>query len=150
MKALPVKAGLLAVGLCLGFGAVPAAAESTDLGQPAEVELFEIEVDQHWTVDGLRPSTDVIAYQPAGTLWEATTSVELDQGGVPVINGFSARSDSDSYPVLWTVASPQGIPPNALAAGGEATGKIYFDVTGAAPTSVAYTVDGEDVAVWGR
>lgn len=144
-----VTAALLAAALGLGLSA-PAAAQSTDLGEPAEVELFEIEVDQEWTVDDLRPSTDVIAYQSNGTLWEATTSVTLPQGGVPVVNGFSARSDGQSYPVLWTVATPQGIAPNALPAGGEAGGKIYFDVTGAAPTAVAYSVNGQDVAVWGK
>lgn len=130
------------------IGAAPAAAETIDLGEPAEVELVEIEVEQHWTVADLQPSTDVIAYRPAGSLWEATTTVELDHGGVPVLSGFSARSDTASYPVLWNVPSPLGIVPSPLSPGGSATGKIYFDVTGAAPTSVAYTVDGEDVAVW--
>ena len=145
---ISLAAGLLAaVAIAL---AAPAAAEEAELGEAAEVELVEIEADQMWTVDDLRPSTDVIAYQPAGTLWEATTSVMLPRGGVPVINGFSARADGQSYPVLWTVATPQGVAPNALPAGGEAAGKIYFDVNGPAPTSVAYTVNGADAAVWGK
>lgn len=150
MKRTGLKATLLVAVLAAGSPAASAAADTTDLGQPADVELVEIEVEQHWTVGDLRPSTDVIAFRPAGTLWEATATVKLDQGGVPVISNFVARSDTNNYPVLWTVASPLGVAPNALPAGGEATGKLYFDVTGAAPTSVAYIVDGEDAAVWGR
>ena len=60
----------------------------------------------------------------------------LAAGGVPVIPGFAATSGAQSYPVLWGVASGQGINPSALPAGGSATGKIYFDVTGGAPNSV--------------
>jgi len=56
-----------------------------------------------------------------------TTS--LDNGGVPVI-------------------SPLGIPANALPPGVSASGKIYFDVTDAAPTAIAYTVNGADAVVW--
>jgi len=49
---------------------------------------------------------------------------------------------------LWGVAAPLGVPPAALPPGGSATGKLYFDVTGPPPDSVAYTADGTDLAVW--
>lgn len=125
-----------------------ASAETIDLGDTADVDVVDIEIEQHWTVSDLQPSNDVISYRPAGSLWEATVSTELDHGGVPVISGFSARAADQIYPVLWAVPSPLGIPPNALPPGGTAAGKIYFDVTGAAPTSVAYTVDGIEPVVW--
>lgn len=78
----------------------------------------------------------------------ALVTTELDHGGVPVVSGFSARADDASYPVLWNVASPTGIPPNVLTPGGSANGKIYFDVTGSAPSSVAYTAGNGNVIVW--
>lgn len=139
------------IGMTLGsvWGGTPAAgAETTDLGSPAEVELMEIEVDQQWMVDDLRPSADALPYQPAGTLWEATATVELATGGVPVVAGFSARSDAQAYPVLWQVAAPLGVSPAPLPPNGSARGKLYFDVTGDPPDSVAYIVDGTDAAVW--
>lgn len=136
---------LLAATFALG---PTASADTLDLGDQADIDIIEIEVQQHWTVGDLQPSRDVIAYRPAGSLWEATATAALDNGGVPVISGFSARSADGSYPVLWGVASPQGIPPNPLPPGGTATGKIYFDVTGGAPTSVAYAVNGVDAVVW--
>jgi hypothetical protein len=125
-----------------------ASAENVDLGGTADVDPIDIETEQHWTVGDLMPSTDAIAYQPAGTLWEASVTTTLDNGGVPVISGFSARSDDNTYPVLWQVASPQGIPAGALPPGGSASGKIYFDATGAAPTTVVYAIDGADAFVW--
>lgn len=127
-----------------------AAAETVDLGGAADVDLLDIEngtdveIDQEWTISDLKPSTDTIPYRPAGSLWEATATVELADGGIPVIPGFVARSDSDSYPVLWNVASPQAVDPSALPPAGSATGKFYFDVTGTAPTGVAFLdVEGE-------
>lgn len=114
-----------------------------NLGSPVDVGG-----GQQWTVSNLQPSADAIPYQPAGSLWEATATSQLAAGGVPVIPGFAANSGAQSYPVLWGVASGQGINPSALPAGGSATGKIYFDVTGGAPNSVSYVVDGQPVANW--
>ncbi len=126
-----------------------ASAENLDLGDRADVDIVDIEIEQHWTVTGLKPSSDVIGYRPAGSLWEATVTAELDHGGVPVVSGFSAGSDQGGYPVLWGVPSALGIPPTPLPPGGTATGKIYFDVTGDAPTRVSYAVDGIEPVVWG-
>lgn len=140
---------VLAGGLLAGAPSPVAWADDVDLGGTADVDIVDIEIEQHWTVDGLRPSTDSIPYRPVGTLWEANASVTLDQGGVPVVSSFAARSPDANYPALWNVASPLGIPPNALPPGGSANGKIYFDVTGDAPTSVAYSINGADAATWG-
>lgn len=142
--------GALSAAAVFATAAAPiAGAETVEFGDTTDVDLIDIEIEQHWTVGDLQPSTDPIPYRPAGSLWEATTTATLDHGGVPVVSGFSARADDVVYPVLWGVASPQGIAPNALPPGGVATGKIYFDVTGPAPTSVVYAVDGADVVTWG-
>jgi hypothetical protein len=103
---------------------------------------------QLWTVRDLQPSSDVIDYAPAGALWEATATVAPVGGGIPMVPGFAARAGADDYPVLWPVPTAQGINPSSLPAGGTTTGKLYFDVVGAAPTSVVYTADGHDAAVW--
>jgi hypothetical protein len=131
-----------------------AAAETVDLGGTADVDLVDIEngvdveIDQEWTIRDLRPSTDAIPYLSRGSLWEATATAELADGGIPVIAGFFARSDSDSYPVLWNVASPLAVNPAPLPPAGSVTGKFYFDVTGAAPMSVAYRDVEDDLVEW--
>ena len=138
-------AGFAAVGLLL---APAAGAETIELGDTTDVDIVDIEIEQDWTISDLRPSTDAIPYQPAGSLWEASATVEVPHGGVPMVNGFVARSGSANYPVLWGVAAPLGVSPAALPPGGTVSGKLYFDVTGPQPDSVAYTADGEDRAVW--
>ena len=61
----------------------------------------------------------------------------------PVIPGFEAMgTDHRSYPVLWQLASPAGIPAATLAEGATATGKVWLDVTGADPAAVIYTRGG--------
>ena len=137
-----------------------ATAETVDLGDSADVDLVDIEsatdaengisleIDQEWTISDLRPSTDTIAHQIAGTLWEATATAELEDGGIPVRTGFFARTDSDTYPVLWNVAIPLGVNPAALTPAGSVTGKFYFDVTGPAPTSVAYVDSEGELIEW--
>lgn len=135
-----------------------AGAETVDLGDTADVDLVDIEgtadgdsdveIDQEWTIGDLRPSTDVIPHRVAGTLWEATATVELADGGVPVMPGFFARSEAGNYPLLWEVPSAQGVNPASLPPAGSATGKFYFDVTGPAPTSVAFLDVEGDLVEW--
>ncbi len=135
-----------------------AGAETVDLGDTADVDLVDIEgtadggsdleIDQEWTIGDLRPSTDVIPHRVAGTLWEATATVELADGGVPVMPGFFARSAAGDYPLLWEVPSAQGVNPASLPPAGSATGKFYFDVTGPAPTSVAFLDAEGELVEW--
>ena len=103
---------------------------------------------QQWTVSALRPSVDVIAYSPAGTLWEATATSRSAAGGVPMVPGFTARVGAANYPVLWPVPTALGINPSALPAGGSVTGKLYFDVVGPSPVEVVFVADGADAARW--
>lgn len=137
----------LRIGL---FGSMAVAACAWSPGALADTLGSPVDVGdgQQWTVGNLRPSSDALPYQPAGSLWEATATSRMAGGGVPVIPGFAAQSGAISYPVLWGVASAQGINPASLPPGGSATGKIYFDVTGGAPNAVVYVSDGKEVATW--
>lgn len=130
------------------FGAPLAGAESTDLGERAELTAGG--VVQGWTISDLKQSTDVVSYPVRGTLWEATATNEAIQGNVqPVVSNLNARTEAgDTYRVLFQVASPQGISPAGLAQGQKSTGKVYFDVTGAAPDSVVYNDGNADLLTW--
>ncbi|WP_059016088.1 MPT63 family protein [Mycobacterium sp. M26] len=104
-----------------------------------------------WQISGLKPSTDTIpGYPLAGKLWEATAAVRAAKGSVtPIIPDFNARSaNGTNYPVLWQAATPTGISGATLPQGGKSTGKLYFDVTGPAPTQVVYNNGAADLLVW--
>ncbi|MCA2240260.1 MPT63 family protein [Mycobacterium avium] len=118
------------------------------LGSAAE--LTNGDVVQAWTVSDLKPSSDVIPYPVAGTLWEATATDHAVRGTVtPIVSNLNARARSgQTYRVLFGVATPQGVNPSTLPQGQKATGKVYFDVTGDAPDSVLYNAGGPDLAVW--
>jgi hypothetical protein len=140
-----------AAAAAVGVAAAPLAsadAEVQSLGQPAE--LVNGSVVQHWTVTGLKPSTDTVPYQPVGTLWEATATDEAISGSAtPIVSNLNARArNGETYRVLFGVATPQGVNPSTLAQGQKATGKIYFDVTGEKPDSVVYNAGGIDQLLW--
>ena len=104
-----------------------------------------------WKISDLKPSTDTIpGYPLAGKLWEASASVRAAKGGVtPIIPDFNARAAGGAnYPVLWQAATPAGISGATLQPGDKATGKLYFDVTGPAPTQVVYNNGVDDLLVW--
>ncbi|WP_369803623.1 MPT63 family protein [Mycobacterium sp. NAZ190054] len=144
-------AGAAAAATAAAFaGAAVASAEPEVkyLGQPGE--LVNGNVVQQWTITDLKPSSDVIPYQPVGTLWEATATDEAISGSViPIVSNLNARAkNGDTYRVLFGVATPQGVNPSTLAQGQKTTGKIYFDVTGEQPDSVFYSDGGPDVVLW--
>lgn len=118
------------------------------LGSAAE--LTNGDVVQAWTVSDLKPSSDVIPYPVAGTLWEATATDHAVRGTVtPIVSNLNARARSgQTYRVLFGVATPQGVNPSTLPQGQKTTGKVYFDVTGDAPDSVLYNAGGPDLTVW--
>lgn len=142
-----LRLGLFAFGAVAACAWAPAAVADdgtqTTLGGQADVGG-----GQMWTVTGLQPSSDSIPFQAAGTLWEATATAAPVGGGIPVVPGFAARGGADNYPVLWPVPTANGVNPAALPAGGSTTGKLYFDVVGQAPSSVVYSSNGHDAAVW--
>lgn len=105
-----------------------------------------------WEVDGLRPSSDPLpGYQPTGKIWEATATVHAISGAVtPAVSQFNAVAPNQAvYRVLWFVASPTNITGGTIPVGATATGKIHFDVTGPAPTTVTMNNGMEDLMVWG-
>jgi hypothetical protein len=103
-----------------------------------------------YTVENLQPSNDVINAPVAGQLYEAEVTVDAQQGTVtPAIPFFNARADNgQNYRVLFQAPAPEAISGMPLTQGKESTGKIYFDVTGAKPTTVAYNDAVADRLVW--
>ena len=109
------------------------------------------QVQLSWKVSDLKPSSDVMpGYPVAGKLWEATATVRALSGPVtPGISQFNAVAPNQaSYRVLWMVASPVNISGATIPQGGQSTGKIHFDVTGPAPTTVTMNNGMEDLMVW--
>jgi len=148
LRALFAGAGVAAAGaMGVAVAAADDGAQQVDLGSAAK--LMDGGTVQQWTVGNLRRSGDRIDYTPAGALWEATaTNTSVAGGNLPYVPGFSARGGADSYPVLWGVASPQGVNPGGLAPGQSSSGKLYFDVTGASPDQVVFSDYGRDMAIW--
>lgn len=114
-------------------------------------QLVDGAVVQQWTVTDLRRSADPApGYPLAGRLWEATATVEAISGSVtPIIPNFYAWAPGGAvYPVLWQLATPQGIPAVSIAPGQKSTGTLYFDVTGSDPVLVAYATGGATRMIW--
>ena len=104
-----------------------------------------------WTVSDLKSSTDVMpGYPVAGKLWEATAIVKAVRGSLtPAISQFNAVAPNQAaYRVLWQVASPTNISGATIAQGAQSTGKIHFDVTRPAPTTVTMNNGMEDLLIW--
>lgn len=110
------------------------------------------QVIETWTVSDLKPSTDAMPGYPVnGRVWEATATVKAVRGTVtPAISQFNAVAPNQAaYRVLWEVADPTNISGATIPQGAQSTGKIHFDVTGPAPTTVTMNNGMEDLLVWG-
>lgn len=104
-----------------------------------------------WRVSDLRRSRDVMpGYRVAGQVWEATATVRAIRGTVtPAISQFNAVAPyRAAYRVLWEVASPVNISGASIPQGTQSTGKIHFDVTGPAPTTVTMNNGMQDLMIW--
>lgn len=105
-----------------------------------------------WKVDDLGPSSDTMpSYPVAGKVWQATATVHAIRGSVtPAVSQFNAVAPNQAvYRVLWQVAAPQAISGATIPEGQQATGKIYFDVTGPQPSTVTMNNGMEDLMIWG-
>lgn len=148
VAAIAATGGALGAGLVHADPATNVAAANTNnlhaLGSPAPIG------DGTWTVTNLKPTSDALPYQFNGTLWEATATDEATHGSTtPIVSNFNARArNGQTYRELFQVATAQGVNPSGLAQGQQASGKLYFDVTGDAPDSVVYNAGGADLAVW--
>lgn len=136
-------------------GATPASAAYPVVGRlGSELTMTDSvgQVQFSWRVGDLRPSSDVMpGYMMAGQLWEATATVRAISGPVtPAISQFNAVAPNQAaYRVLWQVASPVNISGATIPAGATSSGKIHFDVTGPAPTTVTMNNGMEDLLIWG-
>ncbi|WP_162563815.1 MPT63 family protein, partial [Mycolicibacterium mucogenicum] len=153
----------IAIGAAAAFGLIATPFAVADSTQPASVspapttiafgkdgKLVDGNTVAEWQISNLKPSTDVLSQHLNGTLWEATAEYSAERGSSqPFVPNLNARTaDGENYRVLWGAATPQGLNPAGLSEGQESKGKVYFDVTGAAPTSVVYTDGDREVLKW--
>ncbi|CAM4343832.1 Antigen MPT63 [Mycobacterium basiliense] len=141
-------ATIATISASIAFGAYPVTGK---FGSELTMTDSVGQVVLGWKVSDLKSSTDAVpGYPVAGQLWEATATVNAIQGTVtPAVSQFNARtSDGINYRVLWQVAGPNTISGATIPQGAQASGKIYFDVTGPAPTIVAMNNGMEDLMIW--
>lgn len=150
MTTIAKAAGSAGAAAALLFGTSAPASAAEVAGFGSTQDLWDGAVESAYTVSAPTPSEDVVNVPIVGRLYEAETTVEAVHGTVtPAIPFFNARTDSgENYRVLWQAFAPQGLSGATLAQGGKSTGKIYFDVTGPAPTSVVYNDAVQDRLVW--
>ena len=149
-----LAAAAIATSVGIAAAAPAAAAYPVVGGLGSELTMTDTvgQVALSWTVSGLKPSSDVMPdYPVAGKLWEATATVRAISGPVtPAISQFNAVAPNQAaYRVLWQVASPVNISGATIPQGASATGKIHFDVTGPAPTTVTMNNGMQDLLIWG-
>jgi len=139
------SAGLIGI-----MGAAPAGADAASAGYGSPQSVTDVDVVTSYTVWQPQPSSDVINVPIVGKLYESKVLVAAVEGAAtPSIPFFNARSGNDNYRVLWQAYAPNGLSGATLPQGANASGKIYFDVTGAAPTSVVYNDAVQDRLRWG-
>ncbi len=93
-----------------------------------------------WTVTDLQKSTGPLpGYVPLGEVWEASVTVRAVDGTVTLIipNLSAVTAGGQRSPVLWQIASPEGLSATTLAQGQSSDGKVYFDIVGE-PMAVLY------------
>jgi len=132
-------------------GAAPAAAAPSTGAFGSQQKLTDGAVVTAWTIQKPTSSNDTVNVPVMGKLYEAQATVQAVQGAsTPSIPFLNARtSDGTNYRVLWQAYAPEGLSGATLQQGSKASGKVYFDVTGAAPTSVVYNDLAQDRLVWG-
>lgn len=142
-------AGIAVIGV-FGAGISSAAPPATQAFGTSE-RLVDGALVTAYTVSNLQPTNITIpGYTPQGKLYQANITAKSDGGTVtPLISDFNARAaNGQTYRVIDTVATPNGISPAPLNQGQESNGKIYFDVTGAPPNGVVYNDGAQDVLIW--
>ena len=141
-----------------GIAAVSLFAPATALAAPPTIDGFGTSqtlvngpMITAYTVSNLQPSSiSIPGFTPKGTLYQADITARSDGGIVtPMVNDFSARGpNGQTYRVINKVQVPNGLNPAPIPQGSEASGTLYFDVTGAPPNGVAYNDGLQDVLIW--
>ena len=151
---LVTSAVAAAVIAAVGFTGAPVASAYPNVGKlGSEITMTDSvgQVVLAWTVSNLGPSSDSVSGLPVyGKLWEADATVKAIRGSVtPQIPNFNAVAPNEAaYRVLWQAYTPQGISGATIPQGQQSSGKIYFDVTGPAPTTVTLNNGMEDLMIW--
>jgi hypothetical protein len=138
----------------IGVASAPVASAYPNVGKLGSEITMDDTVGQTviaWKISNLQPSSDTIPGLPVwGQLWSADAWVKAVRGPVtPQIPNLNAVAPNvDAYRVLWQAATPQGISGETLAQGDSSKGKVYFDVTGAPPTTVTLNNGMQDLIIW--
>lgn len=150
MKAAVGAAGIAAVGV---FTAATAIASPTIQGLGTSETLVDGPLMTDYTVSNLQPANVTIpGYTPKGQIWQAEINALAHSGVVtPIVSNFNARSSDNVTTYRMIVSTPPA--PDALGQapiqqGGQANGKVYFDVVGAPPAGVVYNDGAQDVLMW--
>src|ERR1700744_1117115 len=149
-----VKTAIVAGGIAATsvFAAATASAAPPNIqGFGTSEQLIDGPMITNYTVSNLQPSNAAIpGYTPKGTLYQADITARSDGGLVtPMVNDFVARGpNGQNYRVIDKVPAPNSLNPTPIAQGSEATGTLYFDVTGAPPNGVAYNDGMQDILIW--
>ena len=147
-----VAAAVVSVGIVTAPVATAAYPIVGKLGSTLTMTDSVGQVTLSWKVGNLKPSSDPMpGYQVMGKLWEADATVTAVGGPVtPAISQFNAVApNAAAYRVLWQVASPVNISGATIPQGAQSSGKIHFDVTGPAPTTVTMNNGMQDLMIWG-
>ena len=142
-----IAATAVAVGIAAGTAAPASATDNIKpFGDQAKIKDYTGAYLIGYTVTDFGPSSDAVAHN--GQLFSATLAVQTfgsDQN--PNIQRFGARAESgDFYPVLLDAPGSFGNGP--IGPDGLVTGKLYFDVVGPQPNSVAYNDGMRDIIAW--
>lgn len=154
LRTAAVTTGAVTISMALGL-VTPATSAASPIGSQQQL------VDPNgsviaYTVTDLQPNNSATLNVPGtagvpltGRLWSATTSVAAVRGSVvPAMRSLSARTaDGQNYRVLEQALAPD-LDLSPMSEGQRTTGRIYFDVTGPAPTIVAYNDGAQDRMVW--
>lgn len=143
--------GAAGIAAAAAFSVAPAMANPSIQDFGTSAPLISGPLVTAYTVSDLQPSSTTIpGYTPKGQLWEANVTAVANSGTVtPVVSDFNARTATgQNYHVVNNVPAPAGINPAPIPQGGQSTGKVYFDVTGAPPNGVVYNDGVQDVLIW--
>jgi hypothetical protein len=143
-------AGIATAGLFTAATAV--AAPPTVQGFGTSEQLVDGPLVTAYTVSNLQQSNATIpGYTPQGQLYQANVTAQATSGTVtPLVSDFNARAGNggQQYRVIDTVPLPNGLSPAPITQGNQASGTLYFDVTGAPPTELVYNDGVQDVLLW--
>ncbi|CAN7303849.1 DUF1942 domain-containing protein [Mycolicibacterium hippocampi] len=150
---MAVLASVILFGAASTFAppAVAAMPCGHQFGSPQQLTDAGGAVIQEWVISDLRKSSaDLPGFTAPGQLWEASATVRAVTGAVtPIIpNLYAVTADGQRYPVLWQIASPQGLPAATLGQGQASSGAIYFDAVGLEPMAVIYDNGTATQLIW--